>query len=246
MPLTASLPVLTRTSLNERVYETLRAALLEGRLRPHQRLKIRDLAATMGVSETPVREAVMQLVRERALTLQTSRSLTVPRLSAPQYLELRQIRLELEGLAAAHAVEHVSARDITALAKLHERLLKAEETGHAAEAVRNNWHFHARLYEVAAMPELFHLIQGLWLRNGPLLTYLYLHAAPTYPGRHRHLDVLDALRARDGAGVRAAVQADMIEGGAGLLRLLQDLDSGRLSEGPFAAGADPEPLQAVA
>jgi DNA-binding GntR family transcriptional regulator len=79
-----------------------------------------------------------------------------------------------------------------------------------------------------------------------LLTYLYLHAAPTYPGRHRHLDVLDALRARDGAGVRAAVQADMIEGGAGLLRLLQDLDSGRLSEGPFAAGADPEPLQAVA
>ncbi|RKK02990.1 FCD domain-containing protein [Pseudoroseomonas wenyumeiae] len=246
MSLTTSLPVLARTSLNDRVYETLRAALLEGRLRPHQRLKIRDLASTMGVSETPVREAVMQLVRERALTLQTSRSLTVPRLSTSQYLELRQIRLELEGLAAAHAAERISARDITALAKLHERLLKAEETGQAAEAVRSNWHFHARLYEAAAMPELFHLIQGLWLRNGPLLTYLYPHAAPTYPGRHRHLDVLDALRARDGARVRAAVQADMIEGGAGLLRLLQDLDASRLSEAPFAVGSNPDPLQAVA
>lgn len=246
MPPTVSLPVLTRTSLNDRVYETLRAALLEGRLRPHQRLKIRDLAATMGVSETPVREAVMQLVRERALTLQTSRSLTVPRLSATQYLELRQIRLELEGLAAARAAMQVSARDIAALARLHDRLLKAEDTGNAAEAVRSNWHFHARLYEAAAMPELFHLIQGLWLRNGPLLTYLYPHAAPTYPGRHRHLDVLDALRARDGAGVRAAIQADMTEGGAALLRLLQDLDAGRLSEAPFTAGADPDPLQAVA
>jgi DNA-binding GntR family transcriptional regulator len=246
MPPTVSLPVLTRTSLNDRVYETLRAALLEGRLRPHQRLKIRDLAATMGVSETPVREAVMQLVRERALTLQTSRSLTVPRLSASQYLELRQIRLELEGLAAARAAGQVSTRDIAALAKLHDRLLKAEETGNAAEAVRSNWHFHARLYEAAAMPELFHLIQGLWLRNGPLLTYLYPHAAPTYPGRHRHLDVLDALRAGDGAGVRAAIQADMIEGGAALLRLLQDLDAGRLSETPFANGSDPDPLRAVA
>ena len=243
---TVSLPVLTRTSLNDRVYETLRAALLEGRLRPHQRLKIRDLAAAMGVSETPVREAVMQLVRERALTLQTSRSLTVPRLSATQYLELRQIRLELEGLAAARAATQVSARDIAALAKLHDRLLKAEETGNAAEAVRSNWHFHARLYEAAAMPELFHLIQGLWLRNGPLLTYLYPHAAPRYPGRHRHLDVLEALRARDGAGVRAAVQADMIEGGTALLRLLQDLDAGRLSEAPFTDGPDPDPLQAVA
>jgi DNA-binding GntR family transcriptional regulator len=201
MSSTVSLPVLTRTSLNDRVYETLRAALLEGRLRPHQRLKIRDLAATMGVSETPVREAVMQLVRERALTLQTSRSLTVPRLSATQYLELRQIRLELEGLAAARAAGQVSARDIAALAKLHDRLLKAEETGNAAEAVRSNWHFHARL---------------------------------------------DALRARDGAGVRAAIQADMIEGGAALLRLLQDIDAGRLSEAPFTDGSHPDPLQAVA
>ncbi|MBO1080179.1 GntR family transcriptional regulator [Roseomonas haemaphysalidis] len=246
MPLTASLPVLTRTSLNDRVYETLRGALLEGRLRPHQRLKIRDLAATMGVSETPVREAVMQLVRERALTLQTSRSLTVPRLSVGQYLELREIRLELEGLAAARAADHVTPRDVAALSKLHEKLLKAEEAGHAAEAVRCNWLFHSRLYEAAAMPELFHVIQGLWLRNGPLLTYLYPHAAPSYPGRHRHLDVLDALRARDGAAVRAAIQADMIEGGTALLRLLEDLDAGRRSEAPFAGGAEPAPLPAVA
>ncbi|MCI0753051.1 GntR family transcriptional regulator [Teichococcus vastitatis] len=246
MPLTASLPVLTRTSLNDRVYETLRAALLEGRLRPHQRLKIRDLAATMGVSETPVREAVMQLVRERALTLQTSRSLTVPRLSAEQYLELREIRMELEGLAAARAAEHVSTRDVAALARLHDRLRKAEDAGNAAEAVRSNWHFHARIYEAAAMPELFHMIQGLWLRNGPLLTYLYPHAAPFYAGRHRHLDILDALRAHDGPAVRTAIRADTIEGGARLLDMLRELDAGRLDEKPLASGPELDALRAVA
>jgi DNA-binding GntR family transcriptional regulator len=49
------LPSVTRSSLNGQVYDPLRAALLEGRLRPHQRLKIRDVAAAMQVSETPVR-----------------------------------------------------------------------------------------------------------------------------------------------------------------------------------------------
>ena len=230
----APLPSVTRTNLNAQVYDALRGALLEGRLRPHQRLKIRDVAATMRVSETPVREAVMQLVRERALVLQTSRSLTVPRLSVGQYLELRQIRLELEGLAAAEAASHVTARDIAALKKLHAALLKAELSGHAAEAVRLNWHFHARIYQCAAMPELFNIIQGLWLRTGPLLTYLYPHAPPTYPGRHRHLDVIDRLNAGDGAGVRAAIQADTLEGGARLLRLLTDLDEGRVDEASLA------------
>lgn len=245
MPI-STLPILTHTSLNDRVYEALRAALLEGRLRPHQRLKIRDLAAAMGVSETPVREAVMQLVRGRALTLQTSRSLTVPRLSATQYLELRLIRLDLEGMAAAQAAMHVTAKDIADLDRLHARLLKAEAANQAAEAVLLNWHFHARIYERAAMPELFNLIQGLWLRTGPLLTYLYPHAAPAYPGRHRHLDVMDALRRGDGAAARAAIQADTVEGGAGLLRLLEDLDAGRIDEAPFAAGLEAAAFKAVA
>lgn len=238
----------TRTSLNAQVYECLRAELLEGRLRPHQRLKIRDLAAALRVSETPVREAVMQLVRERALLLQSNRSLTVPRLSTAQYLELRRIRLELEGLAAAEAAGRATTEDILALEALHAALVAAEAMAEdpavAAEAVRLNWHFHSRIYRCAAMPELFGIIEGLWLRTAPLLAYLYPHAPPTYPGRHRHLDMLDALRNRDGAALRGAVQADALEGGARLLRLLIDIDHGRVDE-VAALGAAPAALPVV-
>jgi DNA-binding GntR family transcriptional regulator len=231
------LPEVTRISLNTQVYAALRAALLEGRLRPHQRLKIRDLAAVMKVSETPVREAVMQLVRERALVLQTSRSLTVPRLSVPQYLELRRIRLELEGLAAAEATAHVTPEVIAELERLHARLLDAVDADNATDAVQLNWHFHSLIYRNAEMPELFNLIEGLWLRTGPLLTYQYPHAKPSYPGRHRHLDVIDALRQGDAGAVRAAIQADTLEGGASLLQLLIDLDEGRLDEGTMGVGS---------
>lgn len=223
-------PAVLRTNLTLQVYDLLRDALLEGRLRPRQRLKIRDLAAALDVSETPVREAVMQLVRERALVLQTARSLTVPRLSVPTYIELRRIRLELEGLAAFAAAAHVGKKDIATLERIHARMLRAQKTGAWMDAVSLNWRFHATVYAAGDMPELFNLIQGLWLRTGPLLSLQYPHAPPVYPGRHRHLDVIDALRAGDGAAVRDAVHADTLEGGAPLLALLEDLDAGRVDE----------------
>lgn len=214
-----------RENLTGRVYGELRMALLEGRMQPGQRLKIRDLAQALGVSETPVREAVMQLVRERALRMEQAKAITVAGLTLAQYLELREVRAALEGLAAEQAAQRISDAEIRALERAHAELVRAEEAGEAAPAIRANWRFHHGLYRAAAMPELLAVIEGIWLRNGPMLNHLYPHARPTYPGRHRHLDILDGLRARDAAATRAAVVADMIEGGEGLVRHLAALEA---------------------
>ena len=235
-------PAISRTSLNAQVYHVLSRALLEGRLRPRQRLKIRDLAVALAVSETPVREAVLQLVRERALTLQTSRSLTVPRLSAAEYFELRRIRLELEGLAASEAAPRMSGEDIAGLTSLNAKLAKAERDDHPA-AVRINWQFHATIYHKAAMPELFNLIQSLWLRTGPMVAFLYPHAPAPLACRHRHVGILEALARGDGPGVRQALADDLVQGGAALLRLLTELDAGERDEAEMTGGdSDPEEL----
>ncbi|BBK42565.1 GntR family transcriptional regulator [Allostella vacuolata] len=228
---------LERESLTARVYGELRAALMEGRFWPGHRFKIRELAAAMRVSETPVREALMQLVRERGLEMHAGRSITVARLSLAQYLELRTIRLMLEGLAAETAATRIGPDGIATLAAAHEELVAAERAGRWRAAIRANWRFHHTLYRAAAMPELLALLEGLWLRNGPLLNYLYPHAMPTYAGRHRHLEVLDALARRDAVQVRAAIQADTIEGGRLLVQLLEDMETGRVAliEGPAAS-----------
>jgi len=214
-----------RENLAGRVYEELRTALFEGRMRPGQRLKIRDLAAAMQVSETPVREAVVQLARERALRLEAARSITVAGLSLEQYLELRTIRLELEGLAAEAAALRIDAAGIAALDEAHTALTAAEDAGDALAANRANWAFHHGLYRAAAMPELLAIIESIWLRNGPMHAFLYPDARPSYPGRHRHLDIIDGLRAHDPLATRQALCADLIEGGANLVALL-----GRMEE----------------
>ena len=215
---------LGRDNLTNRVYDELRQALFEGRLRPGHRLKVRALAAAMQVSETPVREAVMQLVRERVLRQEAARAITVAGLTLDQYLELQTIRAELEGLAAEAAALRIAPAAIEDLAAHHVALATAEAREEGAAANRANWAFHQGLYRAAGMPELLLVIEGLWLRCGPLHAYLYPDAAPSHAGRHRHLDLLDALRTRDAVAARQALEADLTEGGANLVALLDRME----------------------
>ena len=112
----------SRENLASRTYAQLREALMAGRFWPGQRLRIRELSDAMGVSDTPVREAIMQLVREGGLEMRSGQSITVTRLSLTRYRELREIRLLLEGLATEKAVPLLTGADLKQLKKLHDGL----------------------------------------------------------------------------------------------------------------------------
>lgn len=229
-----------RESLTTKVYDELRAGLMEGRFWPGYRFKIRDLAAAMNVSETPCREALMQLVRERVLDMDAGRSISAAPLTLAQYLELRTIRLQLEGMAGEAAAQHITPAQLRRLEELHKALLKAQIDKDWPGAVRINWQFHHAVYTAARMPELLALIEGIWLRNGPMLNLQYPDAAPTYDGDHQHLAVMEGLRQRDPAKVRQAIQDDTIEGGRRFVALLERIDRGEQpypehQEGPGAS-----------
>lgn len=223
-----------RDSLTGLVYNNLRQALMEGRFWPGHRFKIRELAATMSVSETPIREALMQLVRGRALEMQAGKSIIVAHMTAKQYIELRTVRLFLEGLAAEHATTRISEADIDRIAVYHEELIRAEQEQRWSDAVRANWQFHRGLYEASELPEVLAILDDIWMRNGPLLNFHYPHAPPTYPKEHQHLAVLMYLRQRRADKVRDAIQADMMEGGQNLVRLLERTGGTRFMAPPEA------------
>ena len=239
-PAPQGVALIARDNLTERVYLELRTGLLEGRFWPGHRFKVRQLAAAMGVSETPVREALMQLARERGIEMRAAHSMSVAELTVAQYLELRRIRILLEGLAAEEATLKIPDAAIDELAQVHARLVEAEKDGHWRAAVRHNWHFHSSLFKYADMPELLAILENIWLRNGPLINYQYPHAPPTYAGVHQHLHLLEALRKRQPEAVRLAIQADMIEGGTPLVALLERLARGEITREELRAsgGAD--------
>jgi DNA-binding GntR family transcriptional regulator len=219
-----SLEQVETRSLTDRVYHQMRDRLMRGILKPHQRLRIGELSKAFGISETPIREAIFQLVRDGAVVAKPHSYFRVRKLAVAEYLERREIRLVLEPLAAERALDNISDADIERLAAHHRRLISAEETKQYDPAVRANFDFHFGLYRCSKMPQLITVLENLWLQHGPMLNYLYPDGHPTYDGRHQHEHILDALRQRDREALRLAVHQDLVEGGRNFLRHIRELE----------------------
>ena len=227
----AELEPVAAPSLSDIVYRQLSEKLMRGQLKPDQRLKVRDLAQALGVSETPVREAIFQLVRDGAVELKPRHYLRVRRLSLAQYMELREIRLQLEPLAAERALPAIDRAAIAELTRSHRSLIATEKARDFDRAVQANFDFHFGIYRRADMPRLIQILESLWIQVGPLLNLLYPFAHPTYAGRHQHELVLDALRRRDAGALGEAIRQDMIEGGRLFIRHLEAMEAGEAAEG---------------
>lgn len=211
----------TSEILSNTVYATLKTQLMQAKLHPLQRLKVRDLAKSLGVSETPVREALIQLSRDGAIEIKPRYYIRVRKLSVVEYEEIRAMRLELESMAAERALPNITDAEIDQLEDIHNRLIAAEQSGDWPEALQTNFDFHFILYRRSGMPHLIDVLEALWMRVGPILSELYPNAIPTYASQHQHEVVLKALRARDSYMLRMAIRMDLLEGGAPLLRYLK-------------------------
>jgi DNA-binding GntR family transcriptional regulator len=216
-------------SLSVQIYSQLRYKLMAAMMQPGARLKIRDLAQSLGTSETPVREALLQLVRDGALEMKPGYYIRVRRLTFREYMELREIRLMLEPHAAVKALPNIDDRFIDALEAVHERLMCAEAEKDYSAALLANYEFHFAVYRQSGMPQLLEILERLWTQIGPLLNYLYPFGHPTYDGQHQHLHVLAALRARDADALADAFREDLIEGGRDFVRYLEKLDAAQQS-----------------
>jgi DNA-binding GntR family transcriptional regulator len=212
-------------SLSAQIYGQLRYQLMAARLQPGARLKIRELAQTLGTSETPVREALLQLVRDGALEMKPGYYIRVRRLTLREYMELREIRLMLEPHAAVKALPYIDDAFIDHLEEVHETLVCAELEKDYPAALLANYEFHFSVYRRSGMPQLLEMLERLWIQIGPLLNFLYPFGHPTYDGPHQHLHVLAALRARDAEALASAFRADLTEGGRSFVSYLEDMDA---------------------
>ncbi|OWU86670.1 AsnC family transcriptional regulator [Oceanicola sp. 22II-s10i] len=217
--------------LSEVVYAKLRASLMRAEMAPHERLKVRDLAQKMGTSETPVREALFQLAHEGAIEIKPRYYIRVRRPTLREYLDIRDIRLSLEPLAAERALPHIDDAVIAQLEHSHAGLVAAEASGDWRTALQTNFDFHFGLYARSGMATLTETLESLWLRIGPVMSELYPNAHPTYAERHQHLNVLDAIRARDSYALREAIRMDLIEGGRNLRQHLAEYEAAGKRDG---------------
>ena len=202
----------------QQTYETLRHWVTVGRFLPGERLKLRDVAAELGVGLMPVRAALQRLAAEGALTYSPNRGVAVPRLSRAEFDDVLQTRLLLEGEAAERGALRLSAADLDALRGESARMAAALRALDAKTYLAVNEDFHVRLYRAAGSPLLMALIETVWLRIGPLSNQLFEEAAAPAVLNDAHEDLLRALAVRDSAGARRAIERDLFVAGQFLRR----------------------------
>jgi DNA-binding GntR family transcriptional regulator len=204
-------PITRARTLGDETYDQLRHALASGQLRPGQPITVRGLAEALGISLTPAREAMGRLVAENVLAEGPNRTVLVPRLTPEEYEELMAIRLALEPLAAARAVERITAEDVAELRMLQDELKKAHAAQDHPRVLRSNERFHFLLYRKSAMPNLVQMLESIWLRIGPTLTLLHesAFAGGVWRGDANHREILAGVARRDADRVAEAVRKDL-------------------------------------
>ncbi|MEC9435475.1 MAG: GntR family transcriptional regulator [Pseudomonadota bacterium] len=199
---------IARENLNDRAYLAIREALTSGHLMPGETLRLRPMSARFGISVTPMREAFIRLVSEKALAFDARGTVVVPALTRAEMEEIGAIRADLEGRGAAQAALRAPAEAIDALERTHLEIVAHHAEGDYRGAVQVNSRFHLELCRMAEGPILLELVEGLWVRTGPTLWHADAARAPRWrPGPHETL--IAALRARDPEAAREAMREDV-------------------------------------
>lgn len=141
------------------VYETLRDAISDARIAGGERVREEEVARNLGVSRTPVREALQRLQQRGILVLGPGRGLLVAQLGHEQVVELYAMREILEGSAARFAAMNASPAEIATLYKLQEELRTAE--GDDMLHITLNRRFHQAIYEAAHNRYLTQTLESL-------------------------------------------------------------------------------------
>ena len=185
------------TTKTEWVYHRLRAEILDGALKPDDRLRLTSLARRFEISEMPVREALRMLQRDGLVSFESHRGATVVKLSLQRAAEIVAVRMYLEVLATAEAVPHHTGDTLSELVGLLERMDRQADARQAQRFSEGNRRFHTLLYAPGPNRILTEEIQILWDRvwRARARSIFALDPARMQAAREEHWAILEAARA---------------------------------------------------
>ena len=201
--------------LNASVYAELRKRIVTGLISPEHEFSTRGLAGELGVSQTPVRDALSRLSAEGAVSIRSKRRVRVPEMTSDRFDDLLRCRLLLEPEAAALAVPHLKPPDIQRLREIDATLETAVTASDAATYMQANYDFHFVLYRAQPQKTLTQLIETLWLQFGPHMRVVFGRVS-SVKLNNSHQQAISAIQAGDAEALRIAIAHD-ISDGMGLL-----------------------------
>ena len=192
--------------LRDVVFNTLREAILRGDLKPGERLMELQLAAKLGVSRTPIREAIRMLEQEGLAVTVPRRGAEVARMTLKDMEDVLEIREALDELAVQLACKKISSEQLEQLRKVKEDFELNTRSNDVKKIAESDVKFHDIIYEATDNPKLVSMLSNL---REQVYRYRveYLKDTDSYPILIReHEAILEGLQSRDCQKAAKAMQ----------------------------------------
>jgi DNA-binding GntR family transcriptional regulator len=193
------LGTLQNKPLRERVVEILRDAILSAELKPGQALIETELAAQLGISRAPLREALQQLNAEGLIEMVPYHGASVKSLTLSDIEELYSLRMLLETFAARRIIERNDAAAAATLRDVFERMLAASETGDVRQVSVIDREFHDALISLSEHS----LLQSTWsvvsLRVRQVMALRNRRNSDIRQIAYNHLPIIEAIEGQNAA-----------------------------------------------
>lgn len=184
-------------SLGSRVFHTIRENILSGKYAQGEELKEKTIGEELGVSRTPVREALRQLELEGLVSIIPNKGAYVVGISKKDMQDIYEIRCRLEGLCARWAAEHITKEQLDELEEIVFRAEFHAKKGNAEQLVELDNQFHETLYQAADSKELQRVLSDFhhYLQRVRKITLMDTKRAAE--SNKEHMMIVDALKEHD-------------------------------------------------
>jgi len=188
---------LKRTFVREEAYTIIRDWIVDGTLKPNQQLRDKELAEQLGVSRTPIREALLRLEDEGFVQTKPNRSTTVSPIDATEVFHLYSIGWTLEQLAMKQIFEHLADDHLQMMETVNLKLKKAITEGNQIEAVECDNEFHEIFIGISQNKELKRILTGVRQKLKRVELYYFDLVEDVHFSHEEHLRIIEAIRQKN-------------------------------------------------
>ncbi|MCX8085253.1 MAG: GntR family transcriptional regulator [Calditerrivibrio sp.] len=200
------------TPLSEKIAETLREYIMKGNLKPGERLTEPKLSAMLGISRTPIREALRLLENEGFIDIFPRRGAVVSNITPKDVDEIFLIKTKLESLAAKLAVDNLSETDIKKLIEINEKMVKYSESKNVVSLIKLNSEFHNIFIERSNNSRLIKFIESLNKQFKRVTAYSFTELGRIKKVLEEHNSIIEAFQKRDQDEVERLVEVHVRNG----------------------------------
>lgn len=210
MPIPSKKEPIEKLSARKKVFDTLQSWIIDGTLKPNEKLSDAEIAEYFSVSRTPVREAFQLLEKQKLIQIIPGKETLVMPIDKKNIYQIYSLLALLHGMAVQFAIPHITEKDIAHLEKIHSKLQDSFESGSLVSVRKNDKDFHDYILMLADNEYLVDFTEQLIVNVHRIENLSFQYRENQVKSAEEHMNIIKAIKNRDIEAAKAAMEANWL------------------------------------